>query len=162
MVPYRRAFTLKGWLIIGSLIAYGVAAAAQVLSVPTDTVRVETSFETPVAHADSGTSPETVEKRVREYFHDIPLMAEVARCESGFEQVDKNTGSVKRGFVNANDVGVMQINERYHSDTAKKLGFDLHTLEGNLDYARYLYEHQGTQPWSASRPCWGNKDLAVR
>ncbi len=135
------------------------------VSVPATAVQAESGIGARTALAYSGdieqTSSET-EKRVREYFKDIPLMAEVAYCESHFEQVDKNTGEIKRGFMNAADVGVMQINERYHAETAKKLGIDIYSLEGNMQYARYLYEHEGTQPWSASRPCWGGKALAMK
>lgn len=96
-----------------------------------------------------------VEARVKAYFADIPIMAEVARCESRFRHIDVRTGEVLRGEINYLDRGVMQINEGYHGDTAVRLGFDLMTLEGNMAYARYLYEKQGTQPWVSSSPCWG-------
>jgi hypothetical protein len=59
-----------------------------------------------------------------------------------------------RGRQVPTDVGVMQINEYYHGKAAQKLGIDLHTLDGNLEYAKYLYDTQGTNPWSASAPCW--------
>ncbi len=98
-------------------------------------------------------SPE-VESKVREYFKDIPIMIEVARCESTFTQFDKD-GSVHRGVVNDADVGVMQVNEHYHLNTALKKGIDIHTLEGNLQYARDLYQKEGTVPWNSSSPCWG-------
>ncbi len=55
----------------------------------------------------------------------------------------------------------MQINKRYHGKTAEELGLDLNTIEDNLAYARHLYEKQGTQPWSASAPCW-QKTIAMR
>lgn len=94
------------------------------------------------------------ESTVRTYFADAPIMIEVARCESRFRHYDAN-GDVMRGIVNALDRGVMQINEHYHLETATKLGYDIHTLEGNLAYARHLYETQGTRPWISSSPCWG-------
>ena len=96
----------------------------------------------------------SVEKYLREQYADTPILVEIARCESTFAQFDKD-GNVIRGKVNSQDVGVMQINEKYHSDTAKVLGLDLHTIEGNVKYAKHLYEEQGTAPWSASKPCWG-------
>jgi hypothetical protein len=55
----------------------------------------------------------------------------------------------------------MQINTRYHGETAEKLGLDLTDLYDNMAYARDLYERQGTQPWSASAPCW-SKHIAMR
>jgi hypothetical protein len=81
-------------------------------------------------------------------------MIQVARCESTFRHTLAD-GSVLRGKVDARDTGVMQINTHYHGKTAQKLGLNLERLEDNLAYARYLYNQQGTQPWSASAPCWG-------
>jgi hypothetical protein len=95
----------------------------------------------------------TVEQKVTVYFADIPVMREIARCESKFRQTTLD-GSVLRGEAVKQDLGVLQINERYHGANAKKLGLDLQTLEGNLMYARYLYEQEGTKPWNASSKCW--------
>lgn len=90
---------------------------------------------------------------VREYFEDIPIMIAVAKCESHYRHTVSD-GSVLRGRVDPDDTGVMQINKRYHEDTAIKLGLNLDDIYDNMAYARYLYEKQGTQPWSASAPCW--------
>lgn len=95
----------------------------------------------------------TVEMAVREYFKDEPILIEIARCESTFRQFNAD-GSIKRGKVNDMDVGVMQINEYYHLETSKKKGYDIYTLEGNMAYARDLYDREGAQPWSSSSPCW--------
>jgi hypothetical protein len=111
---------------------------------------------TPVVTAQSTFAIKPDEKAVREYFKDESILIEVARCESTFAQFNKD-GSVKRGKVNDQDVGVMQINEYYHAETAKKKGFDIYTLEGNMAYARNLYNREGAQPWISSSPCWGAK-----
>ncbi len=105
----------------------------------------------------------STEQYVRQYFSDIPIMVQIAKCESHYRQLDDN-GDIHRGVENNQDVGVMQINEHYHLDTAQKEKFDIYTLEGNTQYARELYEKFGTQPWSSSKACWGkyvNKDVAV-
>ena len=91
---------------------------------------------------------------VREYFKDIPVMIQVARCESTFRHTLAD-GTVLRGFVDNDDTGVMQINKRYHEKTAISMGLDVENIYDNMAYARHLYEKQGTQPWSASAPCWG-------
>ena len=88
-----------------------------------------------------------VESQVKAYFSDAPIMQKIAYCESRNRQFDKKTGSVLRGVVNAKDVGVFQINERYHLSDSKKMGISIHTIDGNMEYARHLYESQGTQPW---------------
>lgn len=93
------------------------------------------------------------ERIVRTYFRDIPVMIQIARCESTFRHTLAD-GSVLRGRVDNADTGVMQINRRYHEATADKLGLDLNDIYDNMEYARYLYEKQGTQPWNASAPCW--------
>jgi len=105
----------------------------------------------------------SMEDKVRAYFKDIPVMAEIARCESHFTHIDPITGKVNRGRVNREDVGVMQINEYYHSASAEKMGLDIFIFEDNMAYARHLYEQQGTSPWKASQSCWqGNNLLAIR
>ncbi len=106
--------------------------------------------------------PITLEAYVRDYFKDTPLLAEIARCESRFRHLGKN-GKVIRGEVAVEDVGVMQINEFYHEDRAVVLGFNLHTLDGNLAYAKWLYAKEGTTPWASSARCWQKYDrLAVK
>lgn len=104
---------------------------------------------------------QTVEEYVRDYFADIPKLAEVAKCESEFRHFNSK-GDVLRGKVNRSDVGVMQINEYYHGDTAATLDLDLYTLDGNLEYARSLYEREGMDPWNASRSCWEEQHLAKK
>ena len=100
-------------------------------------------------------SIQNTEAIVREYFADIPVMISVARCESTFRHTLAD-GSVLRGKVDARDTGVMQINLGYHGVTTQKLGLNMENIYDNMAYARFLYEKQGVQPWSASRPCWGN------
>jgi hypothetical protein len=103
----------------------------------------------------------TTEEIVKEYFIDSPVMADIAFCESRFRQFDKN-GNPLRGVVNSADVGVMQINEKYHAGTAAKLGINIYTLEGNMEYGMYLYETQGTDPWVHSKPCWNTvREIAI-
>ena len=97
-----------------------------------------------------------IARYIKEYFTKAPILAEVARCESTYRQFGLD-GGVLRGLVNPADVGVMQINEGYHSRKASELGLDLHTLEGNVAYAKYLYEKEGVQPWKSSAKCW-NQD----
>lgn len=100
--------------------------------------------------------PITLEAYVREYFAETPILAEIARCESTFRQLGPD-GNVLRGKVNKSDLGLMQVNNYYHGEKAEDLGFDLMTVDGNLAYAKYLYDKEGTAPWNASKKCWGAK-----
>jgi len=105
-----------------------------------------------------------LEKKAREFFKNDPLLVDIARCESRFRQYDTD-GESLRGKINRSDIGLMQINEYYHADTAKKLGLDIHTIEGNMAYAKYLYDKEGAQPWVSSSKCWSGSlksgELAV-
>ncbi len=110
----------------------------------------------------------STENYVRKYFSDIPIMIQIAKCESQFRQLDPN-GDIHRGRENNQDVGVMQINEHYHLDKSVEKNYDIYTIEGNTSYARELYEIYGTKPWSSSKACWGKyentdtvKSLAVK
>ncbi len=93
------------------------------------------------------------EAEVRAYFSDIPFMAEISRCESGFVHL-KFDGTVLHGRVDPRDTGVMQINAGYHYDDAVNMGLDIGKFEDNMKFARHLYRIQGTAPWSASAKCW--------
>ncbi len=92
-----------------------------------------------------------VEKRVREYFTDIPVMIEIARCESKFRQFT-DSGSVLRGGGSEGMIGIFQFYEVIHKQGALALGFDINTIEGNIGYARYLYTQSGTTPWASCVP----------
>ena len=105
------------------------------------------------------TNEKVTEAFLKKEFADAPILVEISRCESEFHQFDKD-GNIVHGRVNKADVGLMQINEAYHLDTAKKMNIDLETVKGNVAYAKYLYNKFGTSPWSASKPCWGNSELA--
>ena len=94
-----------------------------------------------------------VERYVKDYFADIPILAYVAGCESHYRQLNSN-GNVLRGKKNTYDIGVMQINELYHAEDATEMGLDIYTLEDNVAFARHLYEKQGAKPWMASSACW--------
>lgn len=94
-----------------------------------------------------------VEDEVRKYFKDIPILAEIARCESGFRHIGRD-GEIIRGEINRADIGVMQINTHYHKEIAEQLGLNLTTLRGNMEFGRKLYEKYGTSPWQSSAGCW--------
>lgn len=108
------------------------------------------STETPLD--DRSTSSSTKEAIIAEFGEDSP-MVQVGKCESQYRQFNSN-GEVLRGVVDSDDTGVFQINKRYHLADAKNLGYDIETIEGNIKYARHLYDREGLQPWKASRPCW--------
>ena len=80
-------------------------------------------------------------------------MYRIVGCESKFRQFTKS-GAVLRGALNRHDIGLFQINETYHLDTSRKLGYDIYTLDGNIGYAKYLFKHYGTKPWGWSSKCW--------
>ena len=103
---------------------------------------------------------ENVEMTVRSYFKDIPVMAEIARCESQFRHTLAD-GTVLRGTIDPRDVGVMQINMGYHASEAVKYNLNLLKLKDNMAFARILYAQQGTQPWTASAKCW-DRSVAIR
>lgn len=94
-----------------------------------------------------------------------PTLKQVCSCESGngkygtpqqfeVDGVTPLVGKLTPPHL-GQDIGMCQINTLFHLETATSLGFDIYTADGNWGYATYLYETQGLQPWSASKPCWG-------
>ncbi len=112
----------------------------------------------------SMSDPDNAKRFLADYFADVPLLAKIAGCESHNRQFTKS-GIVVRGEVNHYDVGLMQINELYHLEDSKKLGYDIYSPDGNVAFGRYLYEKYGSQPWSSSKGCWGKfetgSDIAI-
>jgi len=136
------------------ILALFTATTVSTVSVPETTYgHIASDGESLLAASEIAPAGST-EAIVRDYFQDIPVMAEIARCESTFRHNLKD-GSVLQGRVDPADTGVMQINKRYHLSTATAMDLNLDDIYDNMAYARNLYERQGTQPWSASMPCWG-------
>ena len=149
-------FTSMAFLV-SSLYGAGQPAAAQAVAIPQ-------AGQATTTIASATTSPLTDNSDIRSYvraaYADEPLLVDIARCESAFRQYGAD-GQVLRGKANHADVGVMQINEKYHADQAKKLGYDIYTAPGNVAFAKYLYAKYGTDPWSSSEVCWaGSNGLA--
>lgn len=108
---------------------------------------------------------ESVETHVRNVFVDAPIMVEVARCESRFRQFDDQATStqpepvVLMGGYKKRMVGIFQIYDDIHRVAARTLGWNIDTIDGNIGYARYMYDKQGTTPWLSSSGCWANKKI---
>ena len=115
------------------------------------TVATTTATTTSTASSAIVQTPDEIEKRVREFFADNPVMIEVAKCESKFRQFT-DAGNVLRGGSGGMMVGVFQFFESVHTTAAKKLGFDLLTVEGNIGYAKHVYAQSGTTPWASCVP----------
>lgn len=161
MSPLPELFlTFKFIFNLATVGILAVVSGFSTFSIPSDQI-------VPVSQQDTETSvqeeaPLTTQEMVSRYFADIPIMVDIARCESTFRQYDKN-GNVLRGKANRYDVGVMQINEYFHLEKSEKLGYDIYSIEGNMAYARYLYEKEGARPWLASSNCWAKyTELAKR
>ncbi|MEI6346000.1 MAG: hypothetical protein WCO79_02090 [bacterium] len=131
----------------------GVALALQNTSTTSGVAKEMTLVSAMELDTPASDKASETELKVRAYFSDIPVLIEVARCESQFRQTDKK-GYILRGTITSDDLGVMQINEYYHGDSAKRLNLDITSFNGNMEYARHLYEKYGAEPWNASSKCW--------
>lgn len=93
---------------------------------------------------------------IARYFPDVFDEAiAVFTCESGVNQFRRD-GSVVTSPTS--DYGVSQIN-KIHLKKSKELGQDIFTLNGNLGFARYLYDIYGWSPWVCKKALIKNKDL---
>jgi hypothetical protein len=110
------------------------------------------------AQTNSTTSSSTihsngdVEATVDAYFSATPVMIAIAKCESRFRQFDSLGNPLDGG--SGGMIGVYQVNAAVHAPLAKSMGMDINTLIGNLAYANYLFQQEGTAPWLASSSCW--------
>lgn len=122
------------------------------------TVATTTPATAVSVNTENAQSNEYARKLMKKKFEKHPILIEIAMCESSGRHFNEK-GEVLRGKVDNRDIGIMQINEFYHDSMAKKLDLDIHTIEGNLEYANVLYEKFGGQPWSASAPCWAGSNV---
>ncbi len=103
---------------------------------------------------------QTVKEYVEIYFADQPVMIDIARCESQFRQFDKKGAILKNPTSSA--VGIFQIMSSLHAKPADKIGMDIYSIEGNLEFARHLFDEEGTTPWLSSSKCWGKHQHIAR
>jgi hypothetical protein len=87
---------------------------------------------------------ESIEEKILKKFPDAPIMLEVARCESGLQNIPGQL---------SDDSGIFQINV-VHTETLQELGLDRTNIDDNIAFARILYDQSGLQPWKNSEHCW--------
>lgn len=92
-----------------------------------------------------------VEAAVRAAFADAPEMIAVAKCESRYRQF-ASEGVPLRGGSGKGYIGIFQIGERLHAAPAKAAGYDIYAIDGNIGYARKMYEKSGSVPWRECVP----------
>lgn len=112
--------------------------------------------ESPVAVVEEAAAediPTIIEAEAAESGINPSLARRIAFCESSFRHSDA-TGAIIRGKNNVADVGLFQINEKYHLKKSRELGFNIYALEGNIGYALWLIKNEGTKHWRWSRNCW--------
>lgn len=81
------------------------------------------------------------------------LAREIMRCESGLKPNAINHNK-RNGEVWSSDYSYWQINDYYHAERFKKIGWDITNPEDNLEAGFYLLATEGSGHWSASRHCW--------
>ncbi len=84
-----------------------------------------------------------------------PILHKICMAESSCQQFDKNGIPTMHANTNGSvDIGKYQINNRVWGATARKLGYDLMTEEGQDKMATYLLENKGSGPWFSSSKNW--------
>lgn len=96
-----------------------------------------------------------------------PILSKIADCESG-ERL--SNGKAKKGsashygkngqvnvYGNKNatvDIGKYMVNSYYWGKKATEMGLDIWKEVDNEKMAIWIYENEGTEPWSSSYNCW--------
>ncbi|MFW5853078.1 MAG: transglycosylase SLT domain-containing protein [Patescibacteria group bacterium] len=112
----------------------------------------------PTAESDAEQLQELIVEYSLKNNIDPNLPLAIAFCESSYRHwQDEDQNKVLRGQTNSNDVGLFQINEHYHLDKSRELGYDIYTLEGNIEYAMWLLKTDGDNAWHWSQKCWSPK-----
>lgn len=61
--------------------------------------------------------------------------------------------TVLRGKLNNDDIGMCQINLKWHKEVSIKMGLDLFKEEDNIIYANFLFDTRGFKDWGWSNHC---------
>ena len=77
----------------------------------------------------------------------------VADCESHIRQFEDDGVTPLKNREGSSAIGIFQIMASIHEPMSKKVGIDIRTTSGNAQFARYLYDHEGWDPWLASDDC---------
>jgi len=99
-------------------------------------------------------------------FVGYPLLERISACEStgnpnGTPRQFLADGAVlwgndpTTGKPIKRDLGILQINTYVWGSLAVKMGDDLYTEAGNVNFGEWLFNTYGSSPWNASRGCWG-------
>lgn len=130
---------------------------------PTPTASEEPQVPTVVAE-------EEVEIAVQEKNVIPKVLWDISWCESRNDQsaigynyhnqivVNADGSTSTKRVMWSRDIGLFQVNEYYHANAAKAMGYDIYTVDGNTKYALYLYTKNGTSDWNASKACWEDID----
>jgi hypothetical protein len=145
-------------LLAASLMASPIKADESLLPepIPPSEISIAEISETFVVDESAPeVDPDFVEAKVREYFADIPVMIKIAECESTFRHFQPDgsltvsTAKDENGRRNSSASGVFQILYKGHFESwAVSNETNITTLEGNMRFARRLYEESGTAPWA--------------
>lgn len=132
-----------------------------------ESLTAETAYAS-TSTVTSTSTPEKVNKSPNADTNLPQVLLDIAWCESrddqsavGYNYHDEvitleDGSTTTQKVLWSKDIGRFQINDYYHAETAKNLGFDIYTVEGNTQYALVLYNSNGTRDWNPSKPCWSD------
>ena len=147
-------------ILAGTLLSLVVTLATPAHAQTATTTQSDTEIATTTSPIPFNQfDPVHVEAKVRTIFADIPVMIKIAKCESNFRQFDSSGNPLYGGTGGM--VGVFQVAAAVHNKASRGLNYDINSLDGNLAYALYLYENEGTVPWLASAHCWNPQPIAT-
>lgn len=85
---------------------------------------------------------EKIKQKIRDTFPEQPeLMVKIAWCESRWKPDAKGP---------TDDHGIFQLHAPSHDLSA----IDVYDPKENIEFARKLYDQNGTRPWTSSKRCW--------
>lgn len=151
----KYALRIASVVMIAALCLFGGSDSAEARGVLQPRTEQDTQTTDGSVAGDYSTSE--IKSMVQQEFGDDHPMVAVARCESSFRQFDNDGDALRNPKSDA--IGIFQILEGLHEAPAEELGIDIFTAEGNIEYARKLYDSFGLTPWSPSSLCWDDGSI---
>lgn len=96
---------------------------------------------------NSSTTPDEIKGLLQTKLGQGNDLIAVVGCESGYRQFNASGGVLTSS---TNDKGIFQINHIWWQK-AKDLGYDISTIDGNIDMGIYIYKTAGIRSWTCAR-----------
>ena len=152
--------------VVPTMAGSTVAVTPEILATSTQLEIIATTTPEVVKFNEPATYDSEIRRLAVKYGFDETLARKIIKCESlaygGSAENknyrmewDENLGTSTMTHWST-DYSYWQVNDYWHAETARKMGYDIRDWKDNLEYGAILLSRDGVRHWSASKYCWSS------